>query len=177
VRRLILAFVEIALHRRGPEDLPASGFFFAIVLALYLPVAWLNLHVSPIEIEHPALWVVVDTALGLAFVWTLLRAFRHESRFRQTAGALLGADTILNLLNIPPTLWYGAQLEAQRDTAIPLLVLVLLGIWTVDIAGFVLSRALGRPYVLAVAIMLGYVLLAFSFRVTFFPPINLPATN
>ena len=174
--RLILAFIEIALHRRGPEDLPASKFFFFMMLAAYLPVRWLVMKISPGEISHPVAALIVDAGFGLAFIWALLRAFEREARFRQTASALLGADILLNLLTIPPTFWLARIDAADGDPTIPVLILLFFSGWSIDIAGFVLSRALERPYVLAVLIMVGYVLLAFSLRATFFPPV-MPATN
>jgi hypothetical protein len=164
VLRLIFAFVEIMLHRRGPEHLPAAGFLFGTVLLVSLAVELAALRLSAV-VERPLLLTLVDTALDLVFVWAVLRLFDRERRFKQTATALLGADTLLNLLSLPLVLWN----QSLEGATAPALLFLLLAIWSIDIAGFILSRTLERPYALGVAIMLGYVLLSISLRMSFFP--------
>jgi CDP-diglyceride synthetase len=169
VARLLQAFFEIMLHRRGPESLPRSPFFFGLVLALYAPAFYFSLQFGTAKTPYPLVLVVVDTAIELAFIWSLLRAFGHESRFLQTATAILGTTLLLNLLAIPPALWYRSAPPPDPQAAVPELLLWMLIAWLIDVSGFVVARAVGRPYVLGVAIMLGYVLLVISFRATFFP--------
>ena len=166
--RLVFAFVEIALHRRGPDELPASRFLFGIVLVAYLIVAFATLRLGAGAV-HPILLLIVDTAFSLTFIWSVLKAFDHERRFKQTACALLGTDTLLNVLSMPLIVW-GKSLEASGgDNSGVAILFALLAIWSIDISGFVLSRALERAYFLGVAIMLGYVLLSISLRLTLFP--------
>lgn len=35
---LIRLFIEVALHRKGPQDVPASGIVFALALTAYLAI-------------------------------------------------------------------------------------------------------------------------------------------
>ncbi len=111
--RLIVAFVEIAFHRRSPGDLPASRVFFGAVLAVYLVVGLVTTRYLHI-VAYPELLVLFETALGLAFIWAVLRAFEHQRRFRQTACAVLGTDALLNLVTVPLVLWHGS-LHAPDD--------------------------------------------------------------
>lgn len=165
--RLIIAFVEIAFHRRSPADLPASRAFFGAVLVVYLVLGLATTRYLQVG-QYPELMVAFDTALEFAFLWAVLRAFERERRFRQTAVAVFGVDTLLNLLNVPLLLWH-RSLHAPKDEAtIPYMLSLLVVIWSIDVSAFVLSRALERPYVLALAIMLGYVLLSVSVDATFF---------
>jgi hypothetical protein len=87
---------------------------------------------------------------------------------------LLGAETILNLAGAPlvPLLATSAAASEQPEITLPLLLTALLGIWSIDIAAFVFARALDRPYVLCVAIMLGYVLLIVSLQTSLLPPLS-----
>ena len=167
--RLIIAFVEIAFHRRNPGDLPASRVFFGVVLAVYLVVGLVTTRSLQI-VKYPELMVLFETALGLAFIWGVLRAFERERRFRQTACAVLGTDTLLNLVTVPLVLWHGSLHVPNTETTIPQVLFVLVAIWSVDISAFIMARALERPYVLTVAIMLGYLLLSVSARAQLFPP-------
>ena len=167
--RLISAFVEIAFHRRSPGDLPASRVFFGAVLAVYLVVNLVttrSLHI----VRYPELMVLFETTLGLAFIWAVLRAFERQRRFRQAACAVLGTDTLLNLFTVPLVLWHGSLHAPDTETTIPQVLFVLVAIWSVDISSFIMARALERPYVVAVAIMLGYLLLSVSVRAQLFPP-------
>ena len=167
--RLILAFVDIALHRQSPANLPSSRFFFTAVLVVYLAVALITTRYLDI-VAYPELMTAFETVLGLAFIWSVLRLFERQSRFRQTACAVLGTDTLLNVLTVPLVLWHRSLGAAETDTTLPLLLYVLVAIWSVDISAFIMARAIERPYVLTVAIMLAYLLLSVSVRATLFPP-------
>jgi CDP-diglyceride synthetase len=169
VLRLILAFVDIALHRQSPANLPASRFFFTAVLVVYLAVALITTRYLDI-VKYPELMTAFETVLGLAFIWSVLRLFERQTRFRQTACAVLGTDTLLNLLTVPLVIWHRSLGALETETTLPLVLYVLVAIWSVDISAFIMARAIERPYVLTVAIMLGYLLLSVSVRATLFPP-------
>jgi hypothetical protein len=77
---------------------------------------------------------------------------------------------LLNLVTVPLVLWNGSLHAPNTETTIPQVLFILVAIWSVDISAFIMARALERPYVLTVAIMLGYLLLTVSVRVQLFPP-------
>jgi hypothetical protein len=173
VLRLILAFVDIMLHRRGPEDLPSSKFLVWLLLAASVGVELAVLFANDGSMRAAAVSVLV-AALDVWFVWALLRTFNRQRRFLQTMSALLGTETILNLAGAPlvPLLSASAAASTEPQITLPLLLTALLGIWSIDIAEFVFARALERPYVLCVAIMLGYVLLIVSLQTTLLAPVT-----
>jgi hypothetical protein len=170
VLRLVLAFVDIMLHRRGPEDLPSSQFLVWLLLAVAVAVD-LAILLANDGTPRAAGVAVLIQFLDIWFVWALLRTFNRQRRFRQTMCALLGTETILNLIGAPfiPLLAASATTSTQPEITLPLLLTALLGIWSIDIAAFVFARALERPYVLCVAIVLGYVLLIISLHTTLLP--------
>ena len=162
--RLIFAFVDIMLHRRGPESLPSSRFLLWALLATYLAmvfvVDWLA---GPMPI-----WFAVDIlVLGLHvwFVWALLRTFGRLARFRQTMTALLGAGVLLTVLEAPPT-------PQNQTLTLSSLLSLLVVVWAIDIAAFVFSRALERPYVVCAAVVIAYAFLILSLQVTLLRPIT-----
>ena len=173
--RLILAFVDIMLHRRGPEDLPASKFLVWSLLAVSLSVELAVLFANNGTLRAAAVALLVQL-LDIWFVWALLRTFNKQRRFRQTMSALLGAETIITLAGAPLVPLLSASASASTSTepqiTLPLLLTALLGIWSIDIAAFVFARALERPYVLCVAIMLGYVLLIISLQTSLLPAVS-----
>jgi hypothetical protein len=167
VLRLVFAFVDIALHRRGPDHLPASQFLLGLVLVAYIAVVFISLAMQS-SAGVAARSLVIETAIYLLFVWTVLKTFNKERRFLQTATAMLGVDTLLNALGLPLLAWEGAVSEPAQLT-MPLILSLMLLIWWVDVCSFILARALSRPYVLGVAIVLGYVLLSYSMRTALLP--------
>ena len=165
--RLILAFVEVAFHRRSPADFPASRAFFVAVFVIYLAVELTTTWYFEL-VKYPELLVAFDTVLMLGFIWGVLRAFERERRFRQTAVAVLGVDTLFNLLTVPLMLWHRSLHVAKDEPTLPNLLVLVIQIWSIDVSAFIVSRALERPYVLAIALMLGYVLLSISVDATLF---------
>ena len=168
--RLILAFVDIMLHRRGPEDLPSSTFLVWSLLAVSAGVELGVLFANDGGARAAAVTVLVQL-LDVWFVWALLRTFNKQRRFRQTMSALLGTETVITLAGAPlvPLLSASVSASAEPQITLPLLLTALLGVWSIDIAAFVFSRALERPYLLCVAIMFGYVLLIVSLQTSLLP--------
>lgn len=160
---LAAAFVEITLHRRGPESLPASRFLFGFVLVCYVSMGLLVLGLrgafSPLQL----LIFCGDLALYLAFVFAVLRFFKLDRRFRQTAIALLGSDIVINACSLPLAL-VGQMTGAATDSGPLLWVFFGLLLWWIDVAGFVLSRALNQPYIVGLMLVILYVMTSFSLQ-------------
>jgi hypothetical protein len=170
VLRLILAFVDIMLHRRGPDSMPSSSFLLWLLLALSIGVhAALNLWAG-----GDGRVVAVDVlilGLDVWFVWALLRLFGKQPRFRQTMIALLGADIVLSILYAPVLPSLAEQDPENPELTLPVILTVAAFAWAIDINSFVFSRALERPYLLCMAIVIGYALLIRSLQITLLQPI------
>jgi len=174
VLRLIFAFVDIMLHRRGPDSLPSSQFLFWTLLALSILTDCIILWMAGEPRRAFAVSLLV-TGFDVWFVWALLRTFNRQPRFRQTMTAMLGARVLLGVLQAPLV---SALVEAPpADSQNPqvgfagiLWLLVL--VWSIDISAFVFSRALERPYLLCAAIVIGYFLLIRSLQITLLPPVT-----
>ncbi len=169
--RLFLAFVDIMLHRRGPDTIPSSQFLLWWLLALSLVVHfainwWMGGSGRAAAVD------VLVLGLDVWFVWALLRAFNKQSRFRQTMTALLGVDIVLSLLFAPVIPWIEVQDPQNPELTLPILLTVVQFAWALDINAYVFSRALERPYLLCMAIVIGYVLLIRSLQVTLLQPVS-----
>ena len=171
--RLIFAFVDIMLHRRGPDSLPSAPFLLWTLLALSVIADWLALWLAGGGPRTFAVSLLV-TGFDLWFIWAVLRTFNRTARFRQTMTALLGAEVLLSILQAPlirpfaeaPTAAQQNQLVSFPDV----LVLVIL-VWWIDINAFVLARALERPYLLCAALALGYFFLMQILQATLLRPV------
>lgn len=158
---LIRYFVDVLFHRRGPEELPSSRFLLGVTLLVAFGADFGTLLID-FDAVRAFVLAAVTTVLDLAFVWCVLHAFSLDRRFRQTMTALLGTSVIIDLFLVPVSFWSKTYDPAQSEAVLPWTVLLLFAIWAIDVAGFVLARALERPYALGVAIMLGYALLQAS---------------
>jgi hypothetical protein len=165
---LIQVIVGITLHRRGPDELPSSPFFLLMMLGGSLFVELITLRLGAV-VDSAVAVSLLDTVIDLAFVWVVLTAFNRVRRFRQTMSALFGADIVMNIISAGLSLWNDSLNAPDGEATIPALLFLVLAVWSIDVAGFILSRALERPYALGVAIMLAYVLLSISIRATLFP--------
>ncbi len=158
VWRLATAFAEIAVHRRSPADLPASQFLVGLLVALYLVVELAYLRILRELGAIQTLLLLLDCAFFLAYVFVALRIFGRERRFRQTAAALLGAEVLLDLIGLPLAFWIRA-LDAPPDQATPpQLLYLLLWLWSVDVGGYIIGRAIARPYLVGLLFMILYVI-------------------
>ena len=172
--RLILAFVDIMLHRRGPESLPSAPFLLWTLLALSILADAAILWLADESGRAFAVSLLV-TGFDLWFVWAVLRTFNRQPRFRQTITAVLGAELLLAVLQAPlvRTLVEAPPPDPENPTVTLTGVLWLaILVWSLDISAFILSRALERPYLLCVAIVIAYFLLMRSLQITLLQPIS-----
>ena len=172
--RLIFAFVDIMLHRRGPDSLPSSQFLFWTLLALSILTDGVILWLAGEPGRAFAVSVLV-TGFDLWFVWGLLRTFNRQPRFRQTMTAMLGARVLLGVLQAPlvrALVEAAPSPDAQPQVGLAGVLWLLILVWSIDISAFVFSRALERPYLLCAAIVIGYFLLIRSLQITLLPPVT-----
>lgn len=165
---LTAAFIDIALHRRGPEDLPASQFLLGLVLLAYLVVSALTLTVISATRTHVIL-VLLELVADLGVVFLLLQFFQKGTRFLQTATALVGTGVVLGVIYIPLLRWDELLAAPPTELTTPRFLILLLFIWSLDVAGFILSRALGKPYIVGVSIVIVYELASMNLREALFP--------
>jgi hypothetical protein len=167
---LIRFFFDLLLHRRTPDELPASRFLFwgLIVCSALIDFSSMLVDLRPVA---SAVVTVVASALDLAFVWCVLHAFGRDRRFSQTLTALLGTSIVFDVLLTPLTFLYRSLDAEQPEAVLVWIILLACALWVVDVAGFILARALERPYALGAAIMLGYVLLRANFVRSLIPVI------
>lgn len=168
---LSLAFVDIALHRRGPEDLPASQFLLGLVLFAYGVVTLLTFMVISAT-QADVVLVAVELAIDLGMVFLLLQLFRKTPRFLQTATALVGTGAVLSLIGIPLLHWDEVLQAPPTQLTTPRFLMVALLVWSLDIAGFIVAKALDKPYIVGLCIVVVYELTSMSLREALFPAVG-----
>lgn len=164
------AFLQIALRRRGPEDLPDSAFLLGLTGACYL-LAQLLL-AAPVYGATQALVhsVALDLALLCGCVWGLMRLTGHGSRFGRTLTALLGTGTLLSLLMLPFNLWLDGLSGSERPAVLPTVGILAIVSWSLVVNGHILARALSAPFTLGLVLSVAYFFLNYLVFSQFGPP-------
>lgn len=98
--RLAQTFIDIALWRKGPQDLPASTLLALMVLATYMVLEFIGVRQFDLSLRASAIFIGVDVLMICGWLWLVLSFFGHRQRFIQTITATLGVGVMILLLDI-----------------------------------------------------------------------------
>ena len=168
---LVNTFFDIALHRQGPEDLPASRFLFVVVVLCYCLVGILSVLVTTPRLVYALGAVGLSALLLFVFVAATLLFFRKSQRFLQTMTAYAGVDALLTLLGLPLLVWI-AQASGESPPALAVWLYLLLIIWSLEVFSYILSRSLEVAHWMAAAMVITYFFVSYSLNSLFFSPVT-----
>jgi hypothetical protein len=158
--RLAKAFLDIALWRRTPAQLPASVFLLALVAAAAALLEVLGAFLPPVSSDRIFLRIVLSVGSPMAFAWAVLVLAHHRQRFLQTGIALLGVGVLAELVLYP----VGSLIHVIGSNAvasIPLGVLMVTGlIWYLLACANIWRAALDSGISVGLAVSVGYLLLS-----------------
>lgn len=149
---LIQTFLEIAIGRRGPDSLPASHFLLGLVAGVYFLTNVLFGSVI-LSFDVAVTRSAIDVVASLAFVWVLLSLFERKARFAQTATAFLGLGVLLAVFALPLADALTLTEEEPR-LGPPEMAIIALQIWWFGIAASIVSRAIAKPYVAGLGLVI-----------------------
>ncbi len=164
---LIRAWFDICLLRRGPQDLPASGFLLGVSLCCYGLVSVLVSSQS-YTFSMALLLTVVDLGLLVVFAWSLLYLQRKAERLNQTLSALAGTGSLMGLIALPLLLTIGPDATSEPVPASLLSLWLLLLLWNLFIMAHIIRHALSSSFAIGFGISLLYALLNMQVIVTLF---------
>lgn len=162
-------FVQIALRRRGPEDVPDSRALLLMAgLAYVIAQGFLAQ-----SVYHTASGLARSLALDLlllcGLLWGLLRLAGHALRYRQTLTAILGTGAFLGLCMLPFNLWLDLAEEPGKPAVGATIGLLAIVSWSLVVNGHIFSRALSRPFAAGLAISVAYFFLNYLVFTQFGP--------
>jgi hypothetical protein len=158
---IINFFIELALLRRAPQELPASTALLGMVLIVGLGAGLLLGVTAGVGFASGLLQSLLDLSLMLGALAAALRLLRLGARFLQTATALVGVDILITLLALFPV---GLARPTDADSgllALAGLMFLLLVAWSVLATGHILRHAFGLTLLQGAAIAIGFDLLSF----------------
>ena len=101
MKELVQLYAQIAVLRRGPQDLPASTLLLVLTVIAYLCVNMLMSGILPPLKGWPGpAQVLVDTLFTLVWYVALLKLLGRPERILQTATAVFGFQAVLSPLLI-----------------------------------------------------------------------------
>ncbi len=142
MRDLIRLFLQIALLRRGPQDVPASPLLLALVLAGYFAIHFIVGSLLP-PFRGP--WVAhlcVDIVFMFAWYAVLMRLVNRPERFLQTATAVYGYQAVLAPLLVS-SIWLTQRFNQDDFWKLPFgLVSIAIVIWVIAANSHIVKAAL-----------------------------------
>jgi len=151
MKELFGLFAQIALSRKGPQDLPASSVVLVLTVLGYLLIRFLVSAVMP-PTPQWRLHLLIEIGFTLAWYAVLLRTVGKPERFVQTVTAIFGYELVLAPVWIV-AIYFSQRVKPEDALYVPVVLLALaLAIWIIRAGSYVLKAALELP--LAVCVLL-----------------------
>lgn len=149
ILRFMQSFLDIALWRKGPQDLPASTLLATVVLLAYMATGLVRMQLYALDLEASLLFICIDALMLGGWLWLVLAFFGHRQRFVQTITATLGVGLLLLLIDITLRL---AQLALELGASLTLNWLMLRFLITALVLGRIFMLALDRGLITGIAL-------------------------
>lgn len=144
MKELLALFAQIAVSRKGPQDLPASWLLLVLTVAGYGIIRFAISTVMP-PVDQWRSHLLIEIAFTLAWYAVLLRTLGKPERFVQTATAIFGYELVLTPLFVA-TIYLSRQVKPDDLLYVPLALIALaLAIWLIRAGSYVLKAALELP--------------------------------
>ncbi len=166
---LLRLFTQIALLRKGPQDLPASPLLLVLTMGGYFVA---HLIVGTVLPPFPGPWFI-QLFVGAVFtvVWyaVLLYAVKKPERFLQTTTAVFGYQAVLSPLWVA-ALWLQRRFDTESVWQFPVtLVSLAVLIWIIAANSHIVKTALEWSMAPSVALVILQSLAGDLLVLTLFP--------
>ncbi len=147
-------YADIALLRRGPQDVPASMLLLAITVAAYFAISLIVNWSLPAPSDPWLAILAIDIAFTLGWYTTLLSVLRRRERVLQTTTAVFGYRTVLAPVTIGAE-WLVRRFGSEQTWQLPLLVgYIAVVVWMIAASSHILKAALEWSMLQCVALVL-----------------------
>jgi hypothetical protein len=151
---LLRLYSQIALLRKGPQDVPAVGLLLLLTAVAYFIVNALMVLLLPLPTGPWLQALLLDVAFTVAWYWALLRLCGRGARFVQTAAAILGYRTLLTPLSLSSD-WLVRRVGDNDTWQLPVSVVYIIVLaWMLSASGRVLQAALEWPMPACIALVI-----------------------
>lgn len=149
ILRFMQSFVDIALWRKGPQDLPASPLLATLVLVAYMAAGFVRMQLYALDLEASLLFICIDALMLGGWLWLVLAFFGRSQRYVQTITATLGVGLLVLMIDVGlRTL----QLSFGLGESLTLNWLMLRFLITALVLGRIFMLALDRGLITGIAL-------------------------
>jgi len=169
MRDLIRLYAQIAVLRRGPQDVPASALLLLLTVLGYVVV---NCVVSSLLPPQPR-WpqeLLFDTLFTLGWYAALLRLLGRGERILQTTSAVFGVQAVLSPLLIGSE-WLGRRFGEDSGQG-SLAIWLLLFVWVIAAISHIVKAALEWSAAPSAALVILQILVEWLLLFALFPPVK-----
>jgi hypothetical protein len=153
--KLLQTFLDIALWRKGPQDLPASRFLLMFVLAIYVLASFIQVQLLDLRLSTAFVIVGVDVVMMMLWLWLVLVFFGRRQRFIQTLTAMFGVGALLAAIDIVVAV---VQIAAGQSAGEPSTLWLSLRFFAIAlIMGRIFMHALDRGLLTGMALTIAIV--------------------
>ena len=171
MRELSRMFWQIALLRRGPQDLPASTLLLVLTVIGYVCVNILFSSLLPPESRWPER-LLVDSLFMLVWYVALLRLLGRPERILQTTTAVFGFQAVMTPLLIPSE-WLLRRFGEDSTWQVPITCAgLLLFVWVIAANSQIVRTALEWSAASSVALVILQTLAGWLLQFALFPPLK-----
>ncbi|MBM0107925.1 hypothetical protein JM946_24590 [Steroidobacter sp. S1-65] len=154
ILRFLQSFLDIALWRKGPQDLPASTLLATLALIAYMATGFVRMRLFTLDQSTALLFICVDVMMMGAWLWLVLAFFGRRQRFVQTITATLGVGLLVLLLDVT---FRSAQLALGWSDELSMNWLMLRFLITALVLGRIFMLALDRGLITGMALTVAIV--------------------
>ncbi len=169
VNLLLKLFVDICLLRAKPQDVPASS----TLLILTVVLAFFSGMVSISSTVHGSTQAVIISLMDVAITLILLSLFLNlmnlSSRLLQSATAMFGSGTIINLVSLPVMGLMNSGPDNPGYQLLGALFYFALLIWSLVVMAHIVRHSFNLNLTGGILIAIGYFLLIKTLIQTFMP--------
>jgi len=167
----IRLYTQIALLRRGPQDLPASRLLLVLTVAGYFAVNFVVSSVLPPDTRWREA-LVVDTLFTLLWYLLLLWLTGRPERTLQTTTAVFGFQAVMTPLLVGSE-WLMRRFGEDTTWQVPITCAgLLLFVWLVAANSHIVKAALEWSATSSVALVILQTLAGWLLQFALFPPVN-----
>lgn len=162
---LLQLFFDICRLRRGPQDVPAAGSLFVLLLTAGILFDTMTYFFELSFFESFYFSALINLIL-LAVMALLLQIMGYAARILQTLTAMLGVSLIISVLHFP--VWVMIVMEPNDPGLFGFIHLIFL-LWSLTVNSHILRHALSIPVFPASVLSIGYLMLNYIVAGFLFP--------
>jgi hypothetical protein len=165
-----MLFVNIALLRAEPQDVPASPRLLQGTLVL-AGLSYLLAVSSLFPIGQSLLRAALDIGVMALFLYGVLMLRQYPARFLQSFTALCGTGSLLNLVAWPLFLMLAGGEPSTQTPGIPAAILLLWALyaWSLMVTGHIFRHSLDLSFPAGILVALLYIYLSYVSTDLIFP--------